>query len=193
MWLESVLTSLVHQEGFNAQTMDEDEECFVIPAITKPYSQVTPSSSPQRNRTDPSPIKSGNPSTEQSHLRNKGQKDPHFPLSMSKESLPLHCRHSDWGNQSKFLRVPSSTSEQTAPKRGLLKKSSFYTKSGSCSEIRRSLISIQDVRKYSVVDPSTLKFVQGMYIFHWTCVWKLLYKYCVLLVRDLYVSTWCTA
>ena len=141
--------------------MDEDEECFVFPAVTKPYSKVTPSSSPQKDRADPSQMRIDNPPSEQFYLRNKGQRDSRSQLPVSKEHLTRQGRHSDKGNQSKFFRVPPPVSEDGVPKRGLLKKSGFYTKSDRCSEVRRSLISIQDVRKYSVVDPSTLKFVQG--------------------------------
>ncbi|VDD81449.1 unnamed protein product [Mesocestoides corti] len=42
----------------------------------------------------------------------------------------------------------------------MLKKPGLRKKTDT--EFRRSILSIQDVRKYSVVDPSTLKFVEAV-------------------------------
>lgn len=147
--------------------MDEDEECFVFPAITKPYSQVIPSSSPQKDRADPltPQRRTSNTSAKPFCRQNNRQRDSGSQSPMSKELLSRHGGHPGSGDQSRrFLRVPPPQAEEGIPKRGLLKKSSLRTKTDSNSEVRRSLISIQDVRKYSVVDPSTLKFVQGMLI-----------------------------
>ncbi|VDL55233.1 unnamed protein product [Hymenolepis diminuta] len=134
--------------------MEEEEECFVFPAITKPYSQVTPASSPHKDRADSftTPHIIGNPTSRPLYRPNDRKRE-----SGSQSPMP---GSSDPGRR--FLRLPHpSSSEDIVPKRGLLKKSSFKTKMDSTSEIRRSIITIQDVRKYSVVDPATLKFVQG--------------------------------
>ncbi|EUB62691.1 hypothetical protein EGR_02487 [Echinococcus granulosus] len=144
--------------------MDEDEECFVFPAITKPYSQVVPSSSPQKDRADSitPQRRTSNPSANTFCRQNNRQRDSSTQSPISKKHLSQHGGQTSSSDQSRrFLRVPPPEAEESIPKRGLLKKSSLRTKTDNNCEVRRSLISIQDVRKYSVVDPSTLKFVQG--------------------------------
>ncbi|VDN96527.1 unnamed protein product [Rodentolepis nana] len=136
--------------------MEEEEECFVFPAITKPYSQITPASSPHKFRADSftTPHIISNPAPRPRYRSNNRKRE-----SGSQSSMP---GSSDPGRR--FLLVPPPpSSEDIVPKRSLLKKSSLKTKIDGTSEIRRSIISIQDIRKYSVVDPTTLKFVQGKY------------------------------
>ncbi|CDS37265.1 MEChanosensory abnormality family member [Echinococcus multilocularis] len=153
----------IHQESLDAQRMDEDEECFVFPAITKPYSQVVPSSSPQKDRADSitPQRRTSNPSANTFCRQNNRERDSSTQSPISKKHLSQHGGQTSSSDQSRrFLRVPPPQAEESIPKRGLLKKSSLRTKTDNNCEVRRSLISIQDVRKYSVVDPSTLKFVQ---------------------------------
>ncbi|KAL5969781.1 hypothetical protein TSMEX_002394, partial [Taenia solium] len=160
----AALILCIHRENLDPQMMDEDEECFVFPAITKPYSQVVPASSPQKDRADSltPQRKTSNLSAKPFYHQNNRQRDSSSQSPMPKERLPRHTGQLSSGDQSrKFLRVPPPQAEEGIPKRGLLKKSSLRTKTDINSEVRRSLISIQDVRKYSVVDPSTLKFVQA--------------------------------
>ncbi|KAM3182586.1 hypothetical protein ACTXT7_012030 [Hymenolepis weldensis] len=134
--------------------MEEEEECYVFPAITKPYSQVTPASSPHKDRGDSfsTPHMISSPASRPLYRPNDRKRESRSQSPMPGSSNPGR----------RFLHPLSP--EDIVPKRGLLKKSSFKTKMDSTSEIRRSIITIQDVRKYSVVDPATLKFVQEFFI-----------------------------
>lgn len=141
--------------------MDGEEECFIFPAITKPYSQVTPASSPQRDCNITTAEIVSTPTPRPLYQPNNRQRYSRSHSLMLKGSMPREQPGSSYQSRY-FLPVqPPPPFEETAPKRNLLKKSSLRTKLDNGSEVRRSVISIQDVRKYSVVDPSTLKFVQG--------------------------------
>ncbi len=140
----------------------------MFPAITKPYSQVTPASSPSKDRPSPSAVSQdvkGAPPNPPFRQNNRAS-------ALSSQSRPQSLapprytsRPSERTQNRKFLRVPQAFPQESIPRRGLLKSSSLKPPPDNGSDPRRSITSIQNVRKYSVVDPSTLKFVEGRCVY----------------------------
>lgn len=151
----------IHPKGsLSLKAMDDEEDCFVFPAVTKPYSQVTPASTPRKDPTSPVTVKSD---IEYQPLNIKAQPKTRLLTSntqpQSKLSAPPRyvSRSGSRDQTRKFLRVPQS---EATPRRGLLKTSNLMPANND-SEVRKTLSSIHTARKYSVVDPSTLKCVEG--------------------------------
>lgn len=142
-----------------------EEECFVYPAITKRYSEISVpenenSSNDKKLEINCNKIHLSNPSRPlRSTLKQKSQfdtvnpKDVTFNNNTSKNSFEVNNHK----NNLHILNNNNKLFNSTFKNKNQFNTMDFY--SDSKSNLQRP--SIQHLRKYSVVDPNTLKFVEG--------------------------------
>ncbi|CAH8298514.1 unnamed protein product [Schistosoma turkestanicum] len=153
---------------------DADEECLVYPAITKNYSEVknTDGLSVELNNTPLNP--SSVPRPLRSTLKNKSKFDSDkFIQTDFNNSERIKISTVNTSGQKIFdssihtihkldfmEKNGTMKSQQTTLKNDVeICDSDQTTPCGSKEHLKRP--SIQQLRKYSVVDPNTLKFIEG--------------------------------
>uniref|UniRef100_A0A5K4F358 PHB domain-containing protein n=1 Tax=Schistosoma mansoni TaxID=6183 RepID=A0A5K4F358_SCHMA len=154
---------------------DADEECLVFPAITKNYSEIknTDGLSVELNNTPPNTNSFSRPlrSTLKTKSKFESEKIRQSDLNNSERNNKLYTITTR-GQKNLDSSIHKIYKLDPMEKNGAMKSqfptpkndtevcdSDQTTPCGSKEHLKRP--SIQQLRKYSVVDPNTLKFVEG--------------------------------